>query len=176
MPKRHARQSVGARNPRQSNEKSGFSAGEAAALAGLKYATLAYWDRSGFLRPSVATARGAGKGRGRIYSFRDLVALRTAHELRKQGISLQSIRAVVKYLQGHGMESPLAEAKLIVPPKSREVFVVRDPERLWSALREPGQGVMRMVVEIGMVEQELRRHLSKDSRATETREARRSVA
>lgn len=176
MPKRRARLTVGARNPRQSIDKSGFSAGEAARLAGLKYATLAYWDRSGFLRPSVAEARGAGKGRGRVYSFRDLVALRTATELRKQGISLQSIRAVVRYLQGHGMESPLAEAKLIVPPKSREVLVVRDPERLWSALREPGQGVMRMVVEIGMVERELRRDLSKDLRAAESRDTRRSVA
>ncbi len=176
MAKRTERLSAASRNSKISVDKSGYGAGEAAGLAGLKYATLAYWDRSGFLRPSIAGARGAGKGRGRVYSFRDLVALRTAHELRKQGISLQSIRAVVKYLQGHGMESPLAEAKLIVPPKSREVFVVRDPERLWSALREPGQGVMRMVVEIGQVEQELRRHLSREARASELREARRSVA
>ena len=74
------------------------------------YLKLVYWDRTGFLSPSVALARGAGRGRGRIYSFRDVVALKTAQALREQGISLNQIRSVVAFLQGRGVASPLTEA------------------------------------------------------------------
>ena len=66
----------------------GFTAGQAAKVTGLKYATVDYWDRSGFLSPSVAGAQG--KGSDRVYSFQDLIALRVARQLREAGISLQA--------------------------------------------------------------------------------------
>jgi DNA-binding transcriptional MerR regulator len=59
---------------------SGYTAGEVSKLTGIPYARLDYWARSGFLRPSVSG--GNGKGSKRLYAFRDIVALRTARELR----------------------------------------------------------------------------------------------
>ncbi|MBC7105109.1 MAG: MerR family transcriptional regulator [Firmicutes bacterium] len=49
-------------------------------LTGLTYRQLDYWDRSGFISPSVAAA--AGPGTERLYSFRDVVALKVAKRLR----------------------------------------------------------------------------------------------
>lgn len=77
--------------------KRGFRTSEVAKLAGLTQRQLDYWDRTGFLKPSLA--RAAGRGSARFYSFRDVVELRIAKELRDAGIPLQALRRVVEYLR-----------------------------------------------------------------------------
>src|SRR5205823_4600908 len=97
-----------------------FTTSQAARLAGLKYATVDYWDRTGFLSPSVAPA--TGKGSDRLYAFQDLVALRVARELRAAGVSLQCLREVVQFLRDQrGVECPLAESYLVTDGK--DVYV-----------------------------------------------------
>lgn len=83
--------------------------GEAATLSltGLTQRQLRYWDRSGFARPSVA--RGSGRGSRRLYSFPDLVALRVAGSLRREGVPLPRIRKVVDHLKGLDHSNPLAQ-------------------------------------------------------------------
>ena len=107
--------SKAARDEPAPSTKQGFTGGEAAKLSGVKYATLDYWDRTGFLKPTLSTQSGlSGKGRDRIYSFTDLVALRVARELREQGIPLQRIRKVVDHLLAAGSNRPLSTNRLYV--------------------------------------------------------------
>jgi DNA-binding transcriptional MerR regulator len=131
----------------------GFMAGWAARLTGLAYHDLDYWARSGFIVPSVAAA--AGKGSQRAYSFRDLVALRVARELRDAGISLPALRRVVQYLrESEGLDHPLAEARLVVA--GDDVIMSRSDEELLSLLKRPGQTYLTALVNLANVVEELR--------------------
>ncbi len=76
----------------------GFTSREAARISGVPFFTVDYWDRSRFLKPSIARSAGRGRGRGRLYSYADLLRLRIARELREQHVSLQTLRHVVKRL------------------------------------------------------------------------------
>lgn len=136
----------------------GFTAGEAEKLTGVPYNRLDYWARSGFIKPSVAGAKG--KGSKRLYSFRDLVALKTAKELRDLGIPLQTLRKVVRHLrQFKGLENPLAEARLVVA--GNDVLLVQSPEELISVLKSPGQGVLHLVLDLPKVVGELQERIRK---------------
>ena len=130
----------------------GFTAGEASKLTGIPYDRLDYWARSGFLKPGVTGAKG--KGSRRLYSFRDLVALRTAKELRDMGVPLQTLRKVIGFLRRvKGLESPLAEARLVV--SGGDVLLLNTQEELVSVLRAPGQGVLQLVLDLPRVVEQL---------------------
>ena len=73
-----------------------FSSEEAAQLARLPVQRLKDWDKSGFLIASIPAKR---RGVSRRYTFRDVIALRVAAELRESGVSLQLLRKVVDYLR-----------------------------------------------------------------------------
>jgi DNA-binding transcriptional MerR regulator len=91
-----------------------FSTAEAARLSGLTPRQLDHWDRRGFLKPSVAAARGYGSARR--YSFTDVVRLRVAARLRSSGVGLSRIRRCVEVLarlSGGGV-AELSHARLIV--------------------------------------------------------------
>ncbi len=119
----------------------GFTAGEALRVSGVPYQRLDYWARSGFLPPGLRKA--SGKGSDRRYSFKDLVALRVADELRKQGVSLQKLRKVVRFLRQHkGEDATLASARLVV--SGDDVFIRESDEQVVSALKEPGQAVLAL--------------------------------
>ncbi len=64
---------------------------EVARLTGVTYRQLDYWDRIGFVRPSVRPATGPGNG-GRRYSEADVETLRLTKRLLDLGVSLQHIR------------------------------------------------------------------------------------
>jgi DNA-binding transcriptional MerR regulator len=74
-----------------------FSTATAARLCGLTPRQLDYWDRQGFLRPSLEAAKGYGSARR--YSFQDLVRLRVAGRLRRAGFDLGRVRLAVSTLQ-----------------------------------------------------------------------------
>lgn len=62
-------------------------------LTGLTRRQLRYWDKTGFFKPSYEVS-GV-----RVYTFRDLVALRTLGLLRREhGVSLQHLREVAERL------------------------------------------------------------------------------
>jgi DNA-binding transcriptional MerR regulator len=84
---------------------------------------------------NIDPARGAG--RSRLYSFNDLVALRVARELREKGISIQSLKKVVKKLRTISLENPLAGPHLLVIGK--DVAIVKSPSEIESILLKPGQ-------------------------------------
>lgn len=99
-----------------------FSTEEAAKLAGVERAKIANWQRTGFLRASVPASR---RGVDRRYSFRDLVAIRVAADLRKAGVSIQLLRKVVAYLRARdGLSATEALARTNLVTDGQRVFEV----------------------------------------------------
>ncbi len=138
-------------------EPEGFSTAQVERLTSIGAKTLHFWDRSGFLAPSVVQAHGTGSRR--IYSFRDLVALRVAGQLRDAGISLQSLRKVVSALRDmHGLEQPLAETYLVT--NGHDVFE-KHGDDVMSVLRQPGQAMFSFVIDLSRTVEALHEAMSK---------------
>ncbi len=132
-----------------------YGIGEVARLTGVSRITLHVWDRSGFLAPTM-TRGGNGTGNRRKYSFADVVAVRMARALREEGISLQALRKVSKYLrEREGVDNPFAERYLAV--QGDDVVMVRKDEVV-SVLNKPGQYTMVLHLD---PEAEARRIISK---------------
>lgn len=89
---------------------------------------LDYWDKTGLIKPSIKKAKGYGSRR--IYSFRDMIQLKIAKELRDKGISLQKIRKALNYLKKHmpEIEKPLAQLRFITDGNSIYVLTKEDKE------------------------------------------------
>jgi DNA-binding transcriptional MerR regulator len=111
--------------------EAGFTSRQAARISGVPFFTVDYWDRSGFLKPSIARSSGRGRGRGRLYSYADLLRLRIARELRDQRVSLQTLRHVVKRLGERGVD--LSGTRYVVV--SRKIQVAADFDELVGILR-----------------------------------------
>ncbi len=131
-----------------------FTADRARALTGLTKRQIQYWDERRFIRPSLTSRQG--RGRRRLYNFRDLVALRTAAELRAH-ISLQLIRKVDAYLRGLDYEHPMAELSFEVVGGElyfEEAGTVRRAKR-------PEQTVMRVTVPFAHLINDLEKKIAK---------------
>jgi DNA-binding transcriptional MerR regulator len=122
----------------------GFRTPKVAKLTGINAKTLHYWAVSGFLTPSLSQAHG--RGSHRLYSFRDLIALRVAKQLRQGGVPLQPLRRVVEYLRRQkGLEQPLGEAFLVTD--GVDVYT-KTGDTLVSILRQPRQGLLFHVLDL----------------------------
>jgi len=131
----------GCRSPSPARESLGealsdqaFTAEQASTLTNCTAHQLRYWDRVGLVSPSVQ-ATGGRPGVRRLYSFRDLVALRVVRSLLDNGMSLQRVRRAWDYLRRHAdFDDHLASVKLITDGQS--IFsVVSDDGDLLDALR-----------------------------------------
>ena len=113
----------------------GFSAQQASRFTGCTAHQLRYWDRIGLVKPSVQ-ATGGRPGVRRLYSFRDLVALRVVRSLLEGGMSLQRVRRAYDYLRKRaGLDEHLSETKLVTDGHS--IFkVCRDDGEILDALKE----------------------------------------
>jgi DNA-binding transcriptional MerR regulator len=125
----------------------GFTAHQASRFTGCTARQLRYWDQIGLVRPSVQQT-GGRPGVPRMYSFRDLVALRVVKSLLDGGMSLQRVRRAWEFLNKKaGLDEHLAEVKLVTD--GRTVFkVVRREGEVLDALR---QGQMAFFVAIDEV-------------------------
>jgi DNA-binding transcriptional MerR regulator len=93
-----------------------FSVDHVIRLTGLSKGQLVYWDRTDFFRPQYAFENRRSPY-SRIYSFRDVVGLRTLAILRKKhGVSLQHLREVAAKLS-HLKEALWAKTTLYVHNK-----------------------------------------------------------
>src|SRR5260370_37513745 len=114
----------------------GYTAKQVMAVTGVSYQTLNHWARTGLVEPSIA--RAAGTGTERIYSFRDLIALKLAVELRKGGLTTRALRKVIEFLRiSNGLENPLSAARLVVTGNA--ITVVRSSKELIIVLNNPAQ-------------------------------------
>lgn len=112
----------------------GFTAQQASKLTGCTHHQLRYWDRVSLVEPSIQ-GTGGRPGIRRMYSFRDLVALRVVKSLLDNGMSLQRVRRAWDYLRRNGsMDEHLSEVKLVTDGSS--IFsVAQNDGELLDALR-----------------------------------------
>ncbi|MCS7168238.1 MAG: MerR family transcriptional regulator [Gemmatales bacterium] len=141
----------------------GFLLDTVARVTGATVKQLIHWDRTNLIRPSIARARG--KGTRRVYSFLDILAIKTAVMLRREGISLQKIRQCLRYLREvyPQCEQPLANLNLLTDGHS--VFLLTsDPT---SACRDRkvvdtlAGGQMLFLVPIGRLACEVQREVAR---------------
>jgi DNA-binding transcriptional MerR regulator len=128
-----------------------FTAEQACRLSNCTHHQLRYWDKVGLVKPTVQPT-GGRPGVRRLYSFRDLVALRVVRGLLDNGMSLQRVRRAWDYLRREGdMENHLSDVKLVTDGKS--IFRVSSDEgELMDALRE---GQLAFFVAIDQITREV---------------------
>jgi len=113
----------------------GFTADQAIRFTGCTAHQLRYWDRISLVKPSVQ-ATGGRPGVRRLYSFRDLIALKVIRSLLEGGMSLQRVRRAIEYLRKKAaLDEHLSEVKLVTD--GRSIFkIARSDGEILDALRE----------------------------------------
>lgn len=124
-----------------------FSCNRAADVVGISYRQIDYWARTDLLRPSISDASGSGSRR--LYSYNDLLELKTIKKLLDAGIKLEQVRKVFSFLREH-VASDIAAAHIVIDGGSVNVYDAGD---LVDALQR-GQGVLN-VLSMGGVRDEL---------------------
>ena len=108
-------------------------------LTGLTPAQLRYWDRTGFFALSHAE-ESRNSAYGRIYSFKDVVALRTLGLLRRQhNVPLQHLRRVAERLRH--LEDDLWSKTTLYVLNRRVIFHEPGSRRLQDAVAHLGGDV-----------------------------------
>jgi uncharacterized protein (DUF433 family) len=113
-----------------------FTLEHAARVTQLSERRIRYWNQTDVVKPSLAN-EATGGAYGRIYSFQDLVALRTVAQLRdKFGVSLQKLREVGCRLHQHA-DRPWSELRFYASGKH---LFFQDPQsKLLVSALSPGQ-------------------------------------
>lgn len=130
-----------------------FNTNFVSSLTGASVAQLNLWDRKNITSPSIL--KSSGKGSVRLYSFKDIVEIKTVVYLRNLNIKLSEIKKAVDYLKNDfNLSAPLAETVLI----SNGVDILAAPQQeinsistQWLAANKYGQLVMRFVVPLGAI-------------------------
>lgn len=112
----------------------GFTSLQASRFTGCTGNQLRYWDKIGLVRPGIQET-GGRPGVRRLYSFRDLIALKVVKSLLDGGMSLQRVRRAYDYLRDLGLEAHLSSVKLVTDGKSIFKICKNDGEIL-DALRQ----------------------------------------
>ncbi len=135
-------------------------------LTGISRRKLSYWLDTGIVSAEIDAAKG--RGRVRLYSFRNLVEIRTAMWLRDK-VSLQLIRKIIVRLGALlESESPLVDVAFGILETGRK----RDPFRVaikcedgaWEHW-ESGQLIMEIAIPIGSMAEHLSRAAERDRRS-----------
>jgi DNA-binding transcriptional MerR regulator len=100
----------------------GYTAAQAARLAGCTVSQLRYWSRNGLVAP---TADGGG------YAFRDLVALRVVRSLLDAGVSSTRVHAALRWVRDSGDD--LASLRIVTD--GRTVWACHDDGQILDALK-----------------------------------------
>lgn len=125
----------------------GYRGPQVCKYVGITYRQLDYWARTGLLTPSIQGASGSGSQR--LYSFQDLVLLRTIKSLIEAGMSLQRVREAIKYVRDN-IDGDLTDAILVSIGET--IMVVRDDRELIDALKG---GQIAFTVALGSVRDDL---------------------
>jgi len=120
-----------------------FTSDQALRLTGASRRRLSYWVDTGLIAPSIQ--RGEGRGRVRLFSFANLLELRTAVWLRDK-VSLQLIRKIVERLRKDG--------------RSFYDVVLQRADARWEEWQRPGQLIMELTVPIETFAAELDRKIA----------------
>jgi uncharacterized protein (DUF433 family) len=121
-----------------------FTAENVCRLTGLSARQLAYWDATDFFSPELLDEHRR-RAFGRIYSFRDVVGLRTIAVLRNEHhIPLQELRRVGEWLLNHH-SSPWSSLRFAL---SNRKVVFRDPQtQKFVEAKGEGQSIIEIDLE-----------------------------
>lgn len=122
-----------------------FTTDTVARLTGLTVRQLHGWDRSGFFVPSFADPQRR-RPHSRVYSFADVVGLRTIARLREHGVSFPDLKRVREFFAS-GTDDAWASRRFYVVGK--RVFFTHEDAVL--ATRPLGQRVDRDVLDLGPI-------------------------
>lgn len=130
----------------------------AARIAGAAYQTLDRWIRTGLL---TVEGPASGKGSRRRFTFLDLLRAKTVVYLRRQGITLQTIRKVQAALtEQWGQPDPLTQAARLVVADDR-LFWVWDDQTLLDALTGQLAAKTFLCLPVGRMAQEIAAELER---------------
>lgn len=137
----------------------GFTGGEAASITGVSYDRVDKWARRGFLEPSIVPAKG--KGSKRLYSFADLVILRTIDVLRNIGLGMNRLQKVVCKLAQLDLEGLSDKCYLIITGEddSGHIFLTAEEQQLIDILNSHSAAVF-IVLDLAIVINELREKIN----------------
>src|SRR3954468_18042764 len=123
-----------------------FSSKEVAQIVGLQESRVRYWAQTGFVGPS---AKSGGK---HVYTFQDLVGVKTAKELLDRGLTVQRVRKNLDALREQlpHVERPLAQLRIV---SDGDRLVVLDEATRF----EPTTGQLVMDFALGALESEIKR-------------------
>lgn len=121
-----------------------FSADQVANLTGLTMRQLAYWDETGFFKPQYASENRRSP-HSRIYSFPDIVGLRTISLLKNgYSVSMKHLKETAAKLSRY-TERPWSDVKLAV--WNREVSWI-DPDTGKPASVVSGQYILFELIDV----------------------------
>ncbi|HEX5094718.1 MAG TPA: MerR family transcriptional regulator [Acidimicrobiia bacterium] len=115
----------------------GYRGPQVCKIVGITYRQLDYWARTDLVRPSVMDANGSGTQR--LYSFRDMLALKVIKQMLDAGIELKSARKAIESLRSFGGDP--ASAFIAVDGKQA---ILLDEDASLDLMRN-GQGVFSFV-------------------------------
>jgi uncharacterized protein (DUF433 family) len=125
-------------------ELAAFTAENVCRLTKLSPRQVRYWAKTGFFAPSFLNDRRR-RAFGRIYSFRDVVGLRTIAMLRNEhGVPLQELRRVGKWFQSKH-DTPWSSLKFAL--RGREVVFYEPGSGVAVEPRGAGQEVLSIALE-----------------------------
>ena len=130
-----------------------FNSRQASEVVGVTRRKIVHWDKQGLVKPSICPAQG--RGSRRLFSYVDLLALKTVQALRDEGLSLQKIRKCVRYLRKHlpDVSQPLTCCALIAAGET--IYLVEDKKTLLDTVRNQGQRAF-LQISIAALDRELR--------------------
>lgn len=134
-----------------------FNTNFVSSLTGATIAQLNIWDKKNIVSPSIM--QSSGRGSIRLYSFKDIVEVKTVVYLRTNKIALADIKKAVDYLKNNfNYQSPLAETVLLsngVDVLAAPQDKINDITAKWLAANKYGQLVMPFVVPLGAITQSI---------------------
>src|SRR5215218_255378 len=139
-----------------------YTIDQVAKLTGLSEDQLRRWDLTGIYHPSYPVKRPRSPY-NRIYSFEDLVGLRTIATLKERGFSTRRLRALGEYLRTIS-DRPWIEQSFYIDEASKRIFFTHQDALL--AENPPGQGAMPELFPLARVEREMRERVSRLSDRT----------
>lgn len=120
-----------------------FTEDQASRLTGVSRRQLASWDKGDFFTPSL-DGRARGRPYARLYSFRDLLALKVLNQLRNEaGVTLRHLRQVKDELAHLGDDLWIKSTLYLC---GKKVVIERDDETRFEA--GSGQQVLRIPLRV----------------------------
>jgi uncharacterized protein (DUF433 family) len=137
-----------------------FSVDQTAELTDLNPGLLRRWDTAGVFHPAQSTA-DTKRPLSRLYSFQDVIVLRTLAQAREAGVSSYELRKIAKFVEEHP-ETSWSETRIyVVGHKVYFSYTDAARERLLLSSNPLGQQAMPSIltIDLGQVHVDAERRL-----------------